>query len=82
MIRKLSALLVLGALWAPAAQAQEAELKDGDKPKTELELKLDKKLATPFTKKVAWFTDLAKAKQAAKRENKVIFIYFTRSYAP
>lgn len=42
---------------------------------------LDKKLESDFLKKTAWILDYDEAKAAAKKANKQIFAYFTRSYA-
>jgi hypothetical protein len=47
----------------------------------ELEAKLAEKLEKPFVANAAWVLDYAEAKAKAKAENKVIFAYFTRSYA-
>ena len=49
---------------------------------TDLAAKLEDKLASPFLKNADWFTDFDKAKARAKESGKVIFGYFTRSYAP
>ncbi len=47
----------------------------------DLVAKRDKKLAEPFLKKADWITDFDEAKAAAKNDGKLIFAYFTRSYA-
>ncbi|MBI3270290.1 MAG: hypothetical protein HYZ53_14870 [Planctomycetes bacterium] len=47
-----------------------------------MEEKRDHKLQSEFLKKAAWFTDYDKARAEAKKTGKVIFAYFTRSYAP
>jgi len=47
-----------------------------------MEERLEAKLKKPFLKNAAWVHDFAEAKKTAKAENKVIFAYFTRSYAP
>ena len=69
----LSVLLpVLVAFSSPAiAQDRQAELKN----------KLNKKLAEPWVKKAPWITDYDKARAEAKKSGKLIFAYFTRSYA-
>ena len=41
-----------------------------------------KKLKSAFLTKNAWFTDFDKARAEAKKTNRTIFAYFTRSYAP
>ncbi len=46
----------------------------------DLEDKLDEKLKKEFVGNAAWTTDFEAAK--AKETGKVIFAYFTRSYAP
>ncbi len=65
-MRPLIALLALAAL--AAAQS--------------LEEKLAKELQKPFVKKVAWELDFDKALARAGEEKKLVFAYFTRSYAP
>ncbi|MHC4549951.1 MAG: hypothetical protein ACYTEZ_14360 [Planctomycetota bacterium] len=47
-----------------------------------LEAKLDAKLEEPFVQNAAWVTDYDQARKQAKEQNKLIFAYFTRSYAP
>lgn len=42
---------------------------------------LDEKLAKTFVKSAPWILDYDEAKAAAKKSNKLIFAYFTRSYA-
>mgnify|MGYP003624464657 FL=1 len=42
----------------------------------------DKKLKSSFLKKAAWFTDFDEARAKAQKDGKIIFTYFTRSYAP
>lgn len=46
------------------------------------EEKLAKKLKAPFLKSVAWELDYDAALKTAKGGNKIIYAYFTRSYAP
>lgn len=41
----------------------------------------DKKLQSPFLAKSPWITDYDKAREEAKKAGKMIFAYFTRSYA-
>lgn len=48
----------------------------------ELIKRRDQKLAEPWLKKAAWITDYDQAKEEAKKSKKIIFAYFTRSYAP
>ena len=44
--------------------------------------KRDKKLAAPFLKQASWLTDFDQAQATAKKSNKLIFAYFTRSFSP
>ncbi|MEE2887603.1 MAG: hypothetical protein VX951_09250 [Planctomycetota bacterium] len=53
-----------------------------DSKQDELKNKLAKKLAGTWIKNTAWQTDLADAKAKSKASGKLIFGYFTRSYAP
>ena len=46
------------------------------------EEKLRSKLAQPFVSNVEWVTDYEEAIGRAKREGKLVFAYFTRSYYP
>jgi len=54
----------------------QADLADDD-----LERKLKKKLEARWIKSPKWITDYDRARAEAKRTGKVIFAYFTRSYA-
>ncbi len=47
-----------------------------------LEAKLQEKLGKPFAKNAAWVLSFADAKKQAAEKGKVIFAYFSRSYAP
>jgi hypothetical protein len=62
--------LTLGLLLCAAVQAQSNEEK------------FQEKLAKPFVKNAAWILDFDKAKAEAVQSGKLIFGYFTRSYAP
>ncbi len=46
------------------------------------EMKYDAKLKEAFLTKASWLTDYDKARETAKKESKLIFAYFTRSYSP
>jgi len=70
MTRILLAAAALGAL-ALAAAAQD-----------DLQAKLDEKLQKEFVKKADWVLDYDEALAKAKETHKLIFAYFTRSYAP
>jgi hypothetical protein len=69
--------LVLG----PAALAQSLPATPKTKGSDDLAKKLEEKLASPFLKKAAWNTDFDAAKAEAKKSNKLLFVYFSRSYA-
>ncbi len=47
----------------------------------ELQAKYEEKIAKPFVKHGGWMMDYDAAREKAKEENKLIFAYFTRSYA-
>ena len=47
----------------------------------DLKHRKEHKLAAEFLKKATWFTDYDAARGAARKQDKVIFAYFTRSYA-
>ncbi len=47
----------------------------------ELTRKRDEKLKLPFLAKAAWITDWDQAQAEAKKGDKLIFAYFTRSYS-
>jgi hypothetical protein len=65
-----TAVALLAAL-LPAQNAEQDKL---------VELRAQK-LAKPVFQKAPWVTDYDKAREQAKKENKLIFAYFTRSYA-
>jgi hypothetical protein len=66
--------LLMPALLTPAlmAQGSQEELKD----------KYENKIAEKWVSHGGWILDLDKAKEIAKKENKAIFAYFSRSYSP
>lgn len=47
----------------------------------ELTRKRDEKLKLPFLSHASWITDWDQAQAEAKKNDKLIFAYFTRSYA-
>ena len=71
-----SALAFIGLVGALAPSS----LGQGDQEL--LKEKLEKKLAEPFLKNGKWYTDYDVAREEAKKNGKLIFAYFTRSYAP
>ena len=66
-MKKASFLLLLAAVAASGESFEE---------------KLAEKLAKPFAKNAAWVLDFGEAKGLAAEKGKVIFGYFSRSYAP
>lgn len=46
-----------------------------------LKKSLDKKLEAPFFKNASWILDYDEARKASKERERLIFAYFTRSYA-
>jgi len=68
--RALSILAVALALAAPARGGED------------LEANLEAKLAKPFLGYAPWARDLDEALGRAKKEHKLVFAYFARSYIP
>lgn len=69
----LTPLLALGALaGGAAAQVDQAELQE----------RYEKKLQKEFVSYGGWITDYDEARELARKEGKMIFAYFSRSYAP
>ena len=64
-------LVCVAATAVASAQGDQAELVK----------KRDDKLKAEFFKKATWITDFDQAKAEAKKSGKLIFAYFTRSYA-
>ena len=60
------------ALLAPSASAQQTDLQE----------KYQKKISQEWFTKGGWTDDYGAARARAKKEGKVIFTYFTRSFAP
>ena len=65
----------LGLLAALPAGAQ------GDR-NADLQQRYEKKLKKEFVGKVAWARSFDEARATAKKEGKLVFGYFSRSYAP
>lgn len=63
-------VMLLGALLTATAPAQSNEEKKAAK------------LAEPWLANASWIMDFDEAKEAAAKDGKPIFAYFTRSYAP
>lgn len=66
----LASVTIAGTLLLGGASAQ-----------ADLVAKRDSKLASPFLKNGDWVTDFDTARERAKKEGKLIFAYFTRSFA-
>lgn len=66
--------LLMPALLTPALMAQGSQ--------EELKEKYENKIAEKWVSHGGWILDLDKAKEIAKKENKAIFAYFSRSYSP
>ena len=47
-----------------------------------MEAMLEAKMAKEFIKSATWVTDYDQALEQAKKDNKLVFSYFSRSYAP
>lgn len=80
--------LTLGLCMPAVATAQERRRPQGGeqrrRPQRDTgtnEEKKAKKLAEPFMAAAAWITDYDKAREEANTTGKLIFAYFTRSYA-
>jgi len=67
----LALLAALAPLATPAAQDQ-----------ADLRARYEEKLSHDFVGYGGWITDYDEARAKAKAENKVLFVYFSRSYAP
>jgi|FLOH01.1.fsa_nt_gi hypothetical protein len=65
------ALLGLALVAPAAAQVDQAEMQTN----------FDAKMAKEFISNAAWVTDYDEARKMAKEQGKLIFVYFTRSYA-
>ncbi|MDJ0972961.1 MAG: hypothetical protein QNJ98_00700 [Planctomycetota bacterium] len=50
-------------------------------PEAELQKKYEEKIAKPFVAHGGWSVDYDEARERAAKEQKLIFTYFTRSYA-
>ena len=66
----------------PLALATLAALLNAQDEQAELVKLRAKKLQAEFLTKAPWQLDFSKAQAAAQGEQKLIFGYFTRSYAP
>jgi hypothetical protein len=69
---KLLAAAVAGLLFTVPIQAQEDDM----------QARFEAKVSEDWVSSGNWVLDFDEAKARAKAENKIIFAYFTRSYAP
>jgi hypothetical protein len=71
------ALVLLGLLatLAPVAAARQDD-------QATLRANLEEELAKEFVKHGGWLLDYGQARARAAKEEKVLFVYFTRTYAP
>ena len=72
MTRILSAALMFGMAIPAAAQVSQEELVK----------RRDAKLAEPWLQKAKWTLDYDEALAESAKSGKLVFAYFTRSYAP
>jgi hypothetical protein len=87
------ASLALATVMLPAALAQEPPRPEPATPlvaqrapaqapsQAELVQRRTEKLAKPVFKQAAWLFDFDEAKQQAAAQDKLLLVYFTRSYA-
>jgi len=78
-------MAVLAFAAASSAQAPErpASHDEAAQPsQDELKVLRSQKLARPVFKNAAWRTDFDAAKAEAKKDHKLVLVYFTRSYSP
>ncbi len=73
-LKPLGMVLMSGVILATALPAQQKD------QETLRELR-DKKLASKFLQNANWITNYDKARAEAKKSKKMIFGYFTRSFA-
>ncbi len=73
LTRMIFAPAVLGLALAAPAAAQDQE---------GLQAKYEAKLAKEFISHGGWITDYDLARETAKEQGKLLFVYFTRSYSP
>lgn len=69
-------LLAGGLLLAPAIGQDQQD------QQAKYQASYDKKLEKEFVSFGGWITDYDVARERAKKEGKLIFAYFSRSYAP
>ncbi len=81
--RKLPTLLRMLLILACASNLHaQDEKKKPDDPTAELQRRYDEAIAKPYVKAGGWVLDYDVARERAIKEGKLIFAYFSRSYAP
>ena len=78
--RRVRIMALLGLAFGLAAPLLAQD--ESDVEQARLRGELDKKLKQEFVAKGGWVLDYDVARQRAKDENKLLFIYFSRTYAP
>lgn len=72
----------LGLATSAAQTARGTTQEEGAERQAELQSELEKKLAKDFVGKGGWLLDYGKACTEAAEEKKLLFVYFTRTFAP
>jgi hypothetical protein len=79
------ALAILTLAAAPAAARSApgpaAAMQEPGQDQATLQKLRQEKLSKPVFQQPAWFTDFDKARGKAKKDKKLLLVYFTRSYA-
>jgi hypothetical protein len=78
-MKTLACLILAGLIVAPAVLAAPLSPDDNQ---AKYQAKYEAKLELEFIEYGGWITDFDEAMAKAKREDKVLFTYFSRSYAP
>ena len=71
VLRSLTAALLFAPVLSAAGPSQD-----------DMKKKYEDKLALEFVEYGGWITDYDAARAKAKEEDKVLFVYFSRSYSP
>lgn len=70
------------APFVAAVLAAAAPAAAQDQTREELVARFEQKLAEPFAVEGPWMVDFEAALKRAQAEDKLVFVYYTRSYAP
>ena len=81
MLRGLLAVFAVAPALLAAPSPTPQERQSESEVKT-LQRKFDAKLKKSFVSFGGWETDFDMARARARKEDKVLFVYFSRSYAP